>query len=57
MNEKIFEHWKTVLLTLQKAEEKIQQTQGYTSEVETLRMLKELINEQIINENPDHTTR
>lgn len=50
MNEKILQHWKTVLLALQQAEEDIQKTQGYTDEVESLRMLRELIKEQIPNE-------
>lgn len=57
MSEKIYEHWKTVILTLQQAEEDIQKTQGYTKETEALRMLRELINEQIPNEDISHTTR
>lgn len=49
--------WRDVILKLQDAEEKIQKTQGYTKEVEAMRILKEMIKEQYPNENFDTATR
>jgi hypothetical protein len=36
---------------------KMIETRGYTKEVEKIRMLEELIREQLLNENTLHTTR
>ncbi len=42
---------------LDKAAQQIIETRGYTKEVENVRMLNELIREQLINENINNTTR
>ena len=57
MNENFVQHWRDVLLRLQEAEEKIVSTQGYTKEVEAIRLMKELIKEQNPNEDFDSPAR
>ncbi|MCB0357307.1 MAG: hypothetical protein KDD40_09885 [Bdellovibrionales bacterium] len=48
---------KRSLTKLEKAAQKIVSTRGYTKEVENIRMLNELIREQLINENSSYSTR
>jgi len=47
----------TALKKLEKAQEEILKTQTYNDEVERLQILKELIKEQVKNENSGHTAR
>lgn len=42
---------------LEQAAEKLIQTRGYTNEAKKIRLLTELIKEQIKNENSMHSTR
>jgi hypothetical protein len=51
------EKLKKSLNELEKAAEKIVSTRGYTKEVENIRMLNELIREQLTNENISYSTR
>ncbi len=53
MSDPIFSRWRDVLLQLQAAETEIKKTQPYSKEVEMIRLLEELIKEQIPNENTD----
>ncbi|MCB0391172.1 MAG: hypothetical protein KDD58_07770 [Bdellovibrionales bacterium] len=48
---------KESLFRLEKAAQKIVSTRGYTKEVENIKMLNELIREQLINENISYSTR
>ena len=48
---------KQSLSKLEKAAQKIVNTRGYTKEVENIRMLNELIREQLVNENISYSAR
>lgn len=54
---KAVNHLKKSLEDLDKAAQKIVNTRGYTKEVENIKMLSELIREQLIHENISYTTR
>ncbi|MCB0384383.1 MAG: hypothetical protein KDD43_03250 [Bdellovibrionales bacterium] len=45
------------LKKLEESGRKIVETRGYTKEVEKIRMLEELIREQLKNESSDYSTR
>lgn len=51
------EKLKKSLNDLEKAAQQIVNTRGYTKEAESIKMLNELIREQLINESANHTTR
>lgn len=53
MSEDVFIRWRDVLLKLQEAEAEIKKTQAYSEEIEMIRLLKELVKEQVPNENID----
>ena len=46
-----------LLLQLKTSAQKIVETRGYTKEIEKLRILEELLKEQVKNENSSHSTR
>lgn len=50
-------HFSSVMKKLEKSFSEIMQTQGYNKEAEKLKILAELIKEQLQNENTDHSTR
>lgn len=54
---KNMEQLKNSLKKLEISAQKVVETRGYTKEVEKIRMLEELIKEQLINENSRHSTR
>lgn len=56
-NTKAVNNLKKSLDKLEKAAQQIVSTRGYTKEVENIRMLNEMIREQLINENINYSTR
>lgn len=48
---------KVELRRLKETTKRLIETRGYTKEVEKLKILEEMIREQIVNENTIHTTR
>jgi hypothetical protein len=50
-------HFSSVLKKLEKAYSEIVQTNGYNKKSERIKILSELIREQLQNENTDHSTR
>lgn len=57
MSNALEEHLLKALLRLEKASEAIKKTQGYTRETAKIRILTELVREQVPNENSRHSTR
>ncbi len=57
MNNKQLENLKKSLGQLEKAAQQIVNTRGYTKEVQNIKILSELIREQLIHENIGHTAR
>lgn len=57
MAKDVEEHLLNTLKRLEKATEEIRKTQGYTTEVEKLTILMEMIREQVPNEDTRTTTR
>jgi hypothetical protein len=49
--------FKMVLLRLEKVSEEVSRVHGYTSEVEQLKIIVELIREQVQDENTSHSDR
>ncbi len=49
--------FKMVLLRLEKVSDEVSRVHGYTAEVEQLKMIVELIREQVQDENTSHSDR
>lgn len=50
------EHWRSILLQLEKAEQEIKATQDYKTELEALKCLQELVKEQMPYESTDYSS-
>ena len=57
MQKELDSYLSTALLKLEKAYGEILKTQSYNEEAERLQLLKELVKEQLKNENSNHTAR
>lgn len=57
MSDELERYLSLALKRLEKASEEIVKTQGYTEDTEILLFLKELVREQVPNEDTHHTAR
>ena len=57
MKNQVKQNLEEELKKLNKSAQKLISTRGYTKEAEKIRLLEELIREQLIDENTRHTTR
>lgn len=57
MQKELENYLSLALKRLEQAYREILKTQGYSQEAERMQLLKELIKEQVKNENTHHTTR
>ncbi len=57
MNEHLESHLTAALKRLEKAAEELMRSRGVTHETEALKVLTELVKEQVQDENPRHSNR
>jgi hypothetical protein len=57
MSQELHERLSSTLIKLEKTYQKMKESQSYNKEIERIKLLQELVKEQVKNENTDRSTR